>query len=145
MKFHAKKDMTFRILIWGSVFLFLGLSVGLFIPIYHEAGLIASITFSFIFGSLAIVIIWLWYRTFYVVTNEHLIIHIGPFKRRVELNTITRIEKNYDPLASIALSKERYILYYNANDYTIISPENIEKFVEAVNEKRIDPIEFLNK
>lgn len=85
------------------------------------------------------------YRTFYVVTNEHLIIHIGPFKRRVELNTITRIEKNYVPLASIALSKERYFLYYNANDCTIISPENIEKFVEAVNEKRIEPIEFLKK
>lgn len=143
MKFHAKKDMSFRILIWGSVLLFLGLSVGLFIPIYHEAGLAASIIFSFIFGIFAIVILWLWYRTFYVVTNEHLIIHIGPFKRRVELNTITRIEKTYVPLASIALSKERYFLYYNANDYTIIAPKNIGKFVEVVNEKRIEPIEFL--
>ena len=143
MKFYAKKDMTFRILIWGSVLLFLGLSVGLFIPIYHEAGLVASITFSFIFGIFAIVILWLWYRTFYVVTNEHLIIYIGPFKRRVELNTITKIEKTNVPLASIALSKERYFLYYNTNDYTIIAPENIEKFVEVVNEKRIEPIEFL--
>src|SRR5690606_41410637 len=107
MKFHAKKDMTFRILIWVSVFLFLGLSVGLFIPIYHEAGLAASITFSFIFGIFAILILWLWYRTFYVVTNEHLMIHIGPFKRRVELNSITRIEKTNASLASIALSKER--------------------------------------
>lgn len=143
MKFHAKKDMTFRILIWGSVFLFLGLSVGLFIPIYHEAGLAASITFSFIFGVFVIMILWLWYRTFYVVTNEHLIIHMGPFKRRVALNTITKIEKTDVPLASIALSKERYFLYYNANDYTIIAPENIEKFVEVVNKKRIEPIEFL--
>lgn len=143
MKFHAKKDMTFRILIWVSVFLFLGLSVGLFIPIYHEAGLAASITFSFIFGIFAILILWLWYRTFYVVTNEHLMIHIGPFKRRVELNSITRIEKTNAPLASIALSKERYNLYYNAYDYTIIAPENIEKFVEVVNEKRREPIEFI--
>lgn len=97
---------------------------------------------SFIFGIFAIFILWLWYRTFYVVTNEHLIIHIGPFKRQVELNTITRIEQTYVPLASIALSKERYILYYNANDYTIIAPENIEKLVEVVNEKRIEPIEL---
>ncbi|WP_217586840.1 PH domain-containing protein [Lentibacillus saliphilus] len=143
MKFHAKKDMTFRILIWGSVLLFLGLSVGLFIPIYHEAGFAASITFSFIFGIFVIIILWLWYRTFYVVTNEHLIIHIGPFKRRVELNTIKKIEKSNVPLASVALSKERYFLYYNANDYTIIAPENIEKFVEVVNEKRKEPIRFL--
>lgn len=143
MKFHAKKDMTFRILIWGSALLFLGLSVGLFIPIYHEAGLAASITFSLIFGIFFIVILWLWHRTFYVVTNEHIIIHIGPFKHRVKLNTITRIEKTSVPLASIALSKERYHLYYNTNDYTIIAPENIEKLVEVVNEKRKEPIEFL--
>lgn len=70
-------------------------------------------------------------------------IHIGPFKRRVELNSITRIEKTNAPLASIALSKERYNLYYNAYDYTIIAPENIEKFVEVVNEKRREPIEFI--
>ncbi|MFB1052094.1 PH domain-containing protein [Paraliobacillus sp. JSM ZJ581] len=143
MKFNANKDLTYRIIIWGSVLLFLGLSIGLFLPIYHEAGLAASLTFSLISGIFAIVILWFWYRTFYIVTNEHLIIHIGPFKRRIELGTIKKIEKTNTQLASAALSKERYYVYYGSTDFTIIAPENMDKFVQVINEQRDEPVKLL--
>lgn len=143
MKFHAKKDMTYRIVIWTFGLLFIGVSVGLFIPVYKEAGLAASLIISLLFGISGFFIFWFWYRTFYAVTDHTLIIYLGPFKRKIQLSSIKKIEKTYVPLASIALSKERYFLYYNATDFTIIAPENIEKFVEVVNEKRIEPIEFL--
>jgi uncharacterized membrane protein len=143
MKFNAKKDMTYRIMIWTFGLLFIGLSLGLFIPVYKEAGLTASLIISLIFGFSGFFIFLFWYRTLYIVTDHMLIIYLGPFKRIIQLNSIRSIEKTHQPLASIALSKERYFLYYNAYDYTIIAPENIEKFVEVVNEKRIEPIEFL--
>lgn len=143
MKFKANKDLTYRIIIWGSALLFLGLSLGLFIPIYHKAGLAASLIFSLIFGIFAIVILWFWYRTFYFVTNDYLIIHIGPFKRRIELETIKKIEKTNTQLASAALSKERYYVYYGSSDFTIIAPENMDQFIQVINERKDEPVEFL--
>lgn len=141
MKFRAKKDLTYRIIVWGSVLLFLGLSIGLFLPIYNEAGLAASLAFSLICWIFSIVILWLWYQTFYVLNDGYLTICIGPFKRRIELQTIKRIEKTKTPLASGALSKERYYLYHGLLDFTIVAPENIDAFVKAINEQREEPIE----
>lgn len=40
------------------------------------------------------------------------------------------------PITSVALSNKRYILYRNANGFTIISPENIEKFVQVINKNQ---------
>lgn len=65
MKFCAKKDMVYRILVWGLGLLFLGLSIGLLLPVYHQAGLIASLVISFLFGMTGFFIFWLWFRTFY--------------------------------------------------------------------------------
>ncbi|GAB3807255.1 PH domain-containing protein [Virgibacillus kimchii] len=143
MKFHSNKDLTYGILIWASALLFIGLSLGLFFPIYNEAGLVASLIFSLLFGISGFFILWFWFRTFYIVTDHTLIIYLGPFKRKIKLNSIKKIEKTYAQVASIALSKERYFLYYNANDYTIIAPANIEKFIEVINKKRSHPVEFL--
>ena len=142
LKFQAKKDFMYRMIVWGSVVLFLGLSIGLFLPIYHEAGLVASSIFSSICGIFAIVILWFWYRTFYVITDEHLMIYVGPMKRRIELETIQKIEKTNTPLASAALSKERYYLYYGLGDVTIIAPENMNTFVKVINEQRDEPVEL---
>lgn len=143
MKFHANKDMTYRILVWTLGLLFFGLSAGLFVPVYNEAGLGASLFISLLFGISGFFIFWLWYRTFYIVTDRDLIIHFGPFKRVIQLTSIKRIEKTYAQLASIALSKERYFLHYNAHDYTIIAPENIEQFVQVINERRSRPVELI--
>jgi hypothetical protein len=143
VKFHANKDMTYRILIWTSGILFLGLSVGLFIPVYNEGGLVASLIISLLFGISGFFIFLFWYRTFYIVTDNLLIIYLGPFKRKIQLSSIKKIEKTNVQLASFALSKERYFLYYNAYDYTIVAPENIEMFVQVINEKKLHPVEFI--
>lgn len=58
MKFPAKRDLTYRILFWGSMIIFFGLAIGLFVPVYHEAGLFASIVLSGIFGLFGIIILW---------------------------------------------------------------------------------------
>ncbi len=144
MKFEAKRDLSYRILFWTSTILFFGLAIGLFVPVYNEAGLFASIILSTIFGLFGIVILWFWFRTFYFVTDEELIIQVGPFKRRIQIRSIKKIEKTHSQIASAALSKERYYLYYNAYDYTLIAPENIETFVQVINEKKGEPVEFVS-
>lgn len=142
MRFNARKDMTYRILAWGLGLLFLGLSAGLAKPLYDEAGFGASLVLTLIFGFSGLLIFWLWSSTKYTVTDSELIIRFGPFKRVIPLSAIKKIEKTYQQVASIALSKERYILQYNTYDYTIIAPENIEKFVQVINEKKTRPVEF---
>lgn len=142
MKFHASKDTTYRILVWGLGLLFAALAVGLAIPIYREAGWSVSLLLSLLFGISSFFIFWLWFSTIYLVTDSKLVIRFGPFKRVIPLDSITKIEKTYQPVASIALSKKRYILHYNAHDYTIIAPENIETFVQVINEKRAQPVIF---
>lgn len=143
MKFHANKDTTYRIIVWVLGLLFFGLSLGLFVPVYNEAGLGTSLVFSLLFGICGFFIFWLWCRTYYIVTDRDLVIRFGPFKRVIPLTSIKKVEKTYAQLASIALSKERYFLHYNAHDYTIIAPENIEQFVQVINEKRSHPVELI--
>lgn len=94
MKFEAKRDLSYRILFWTSTILFFGLAIGLFVPVYNEAGLFASIILSTIFGLFGIVILWFWFRTFYFVTDEELIIQVGPFKRRIQIRSIKKNRKN---------------------------------------------------
>ncbi|MDQ0340797.1 hypothetical protein J2S00_003637 [Caldalkalibacillus uzonensis] len=142
MKFNASKDTIYRTIVWGSGLLFAGLAVGLAIPVYYEAGLGVSLFFFLLFGISSFFIFWLWFSTIYIVTDNELIIRFGPFKRVIPLASIKKIEKTYQQVASIALSKERYILHYNTYDYTIIAPENIEKFVQVINEKRTQPVEL---
>jgi hypothetical protein len=77
-----------------------------------------------------------------VITEEHLIMRFGPFRKTIQLNTIQKIEKSYQPIASIALSTERYIVQYNKYDVAIIAPEDIETFVEVINEKITHRVEF---
>lgn len=143
MKFNAKKDTTYRVLVWGSALLFLGISVGLFVPIYNKAGLAASLIVGLLFGISGLIILWFWYSTYYILTDDTLIINLGPFKRKIALHAIKKIEKTNTQLASVALAKERYYLYYNANDYTIIAPENINKFVQIIDDKISHSVQFI--
>lgn len=78
------------------------------------------------------------------MTDVELIIQVGPFKRRIQIKSIKKIEKTYAQIASAALSKERYYLYYNSYDYALIAPENIETFVQVINEKKGEPVEFVS-
>ena len=50
MKFHANKDTTYRIIVWVLGLLFFGLSLGLFVPVYNEAGLGAVFSSPFCLG-----------------------------------------------------------------------------------------------
>lgn len=142
MTFKAKKDTLYRIIALGSGLLFLGLAIGLFVPLYNEANLFVSLIFFIIFGGFGLVIFWFWFSTHYVLTEDTLIIKYGPFKKEISLSAIKKIEKTYQPVASIALARERYIVQYNVSDMMIISPERIDEFLNLLQERTSHSIEI---
>ncbi|AXF57114.1 hypothetical protein DT065_14645 [Salicibibacter kimchii] len=84
----------------------------------------------------------IWFGTFYVITGGYLIIKRGPFKKKIDLYTIHKIEKNHMISAGIALSIERYTLYYGESNTAIIAPKNIDQLVNEIEKETNNKIEF---
>ena len=132
MRFEAKRDLSFRILIWFLGILFIGLGLALPIPIYYEAGLFLGLLFFFLLVGMGFFIFWLWFSTYYLITTDHLIIRYGPFKNQIPIKSISKIEKSKMPLASAALAKERYIVTYNQYDIAMIAPLDLHGLIQEL-------------
>lgn len=121
--FPSKKDLWLEILIWVS------LGFGL------VAVLLSSLWPAIIIMLVVVVFTaWIWFYTFYSITEEHLIIKSGPFSSTIPLANIRGVKKSNSPLASSALSLDRLEIRYK-DGVTLISPEKAEDFVKLLKEK----------
>ena len=78
--------------------------------------------------------LWLLGSTRYYV-NEHnnqLIITSGPFKWRIDINSITSITETRNPLSSPALSLDRLLITYGNHQQIMISPKQKHEFLVAL-------------
>jgi len=121
--FPSKKDLWLGIVIW------LSMGFGL------AASIISGSLFTIIIMlALTALVIWIWFFTFYAITEENLIIKSGPFSRKIPLNEIEGIKKSKSPLAAPALSLDRWEIRYKKR-ISLISPQNGEEFIELLKEK----------
>jgi hypothetical protein len=85
--------------------------------------------FLFVCILAAVLILWILYGTFYVLTGESLLIHCGPFRRRVLVSTIHEIIPSRNPLSSPACSLDRlHIKYDGSRSGVLISPWDERSF-----------------
>ena len=78
--------------------------------------------------------LWLLGSTRYYI-NEHknqLIITSGPFKWRVDIESITSIKETRNPLSSPALSLDRLQISYGNNQTIMVSPKQKHEFLVAL-------------
>ncbi len=87
-----------------------------------------------LFLATAAFVVWIFTRTFYVLTATDLLIRSGPFRWSIPLANIQRVHPTRNPLSSPALSLDRLEIRH-AFGAIMISPEDKRRFLEDLVER----------
>lgn len=96
-----------------------------------------GITHMIIWLSIFSLVGFLWFGIKYVVTNEEVMIKVGPItSHRIDVTKISSIKRSYNPLSSPATSLMRLEIKY-VGGIVLISPKNEREFVGQL--KKLNP------
>lgn len=133
MKVYSKKDLWLSILLWLAS---IGPAIGLIAAyLTGDLNVIALIICVSVLGIVSLFLIWIWFTTYYIISDVELIIAYGPFKKKIPFDSIISIKKSHNPLAGPALSLHRIEIMYNTYNMTYISPVDRESFIEKLAQK----------
>jgi uncharacterized membrane protein YdbT with pleckstrin-like domain len=133
MKFPSKKDIWLEIIFWASMIVCLAAAYLAFITGKTSFG---EGIFLFIFTIvLPVILIWMWFTTYYVLDNKELVIRSGPYKKRISLEKIISVKKTLNPLSSPALSLKRIEITYEKYGMALISPKDRDQFIKMLKER----------
>ncbi|WP_342718575.1 PH domain-containing protein [Bacillus paramycoides] len=113
MEFPSKKDVW----LYSIFFVVIG---ACFAPLF--AGREYVLLFFTI--PLAILFMWSWFSTTYIVEEETITIRSGFVKKRILIRDIKQISNTKNPIAAHALSFDRLEIVYGAHQTEIISPKD---------------------
>lgn len=77
-------------------------------------------------------ILLIWFRMYYKIKADTLIIIYGPFSKKIDINQITSIRHSRSILSAPALSLDRLEINTNKYDTVLISPKDKELFMETL-------------
>jgi membrane protein YdbS with pleckstrin-like domain len=81
----------------------------------------------------AVLIIWLYKSTYYIVSDHEIIIRSGPFfHSHIPFESIRSVRSTSNPLSAPAFSLKRIQIDYGKNQFVIISPHTREEFMKAL-------------
>jgi hypothetical protein len=75
---------------------------------------------------------WIYFRTYYVVTEDRLIIHFGPFTQTLNRDRIFSIKPHRSIYSAPALSRDRFQVRYDKYGEVQVSPKDRAGFLEAM-------------
>ncbi|TKC00670.1 PH domain-containing protein [Pedobacter cryophilus] len=128
MTFKSKKDPLFLTIVFGVIFLIVGVSVLAII----DKGLNLSNTIFHVIDLMVIaLLLWIFYGTYYQLSATHLKYFCGPIKGKIEISSIKEINKNLTMWVGFkpATSRNGLIIKYNKYDEIYISPINNDDFI----------------
>ncbi|UOQ43782.1 PH domain-containing protein [Halobacillus salinarum] len=132
MKYPSKQDLWLGLLLWVSL-------ISCIVSVIY--GLITE--WLGLWGSLFIILIgigipgfisWMMLTTYYVLTDEALVIRFGPFRKAVPFSAVTSIRKTTNPLSAPALSLKR-IEILTGTSMALISPKDRDAFILLLKER----------
>lgn len=124
--FPSRRDPWLVAFVWGPL---IGLLPLVVISILSgEEGIYMLLLVGVTYGFVA----WIWFDTGYIIGRDELYIRGGPFRWRVKLSEIERIQETRSWLASAALSSDRLEIRYRRYNTVEISPKEKELFLERI-------------
>ena len=130
MKYRMKTDLWVRILLWGSILMFVPLY---FVVPQNEMWVLGLTTFL-----MALIILPL-FRASYELGDEHLIMKFYFFKMRIKYDNIKSIKKCKNWYSSAAMSSERIEIKEHKKGKlrgtTFISPVDRDDFITNLQHK----------
>lgn len=130
MKFVSKKD------VWLSIVLWLPLAVSTAMVLYALKegidGTFSEVLLFFLGLVMPLFVGWMWFSTYYLLGEQELVIHSGPFRKTIPLQSIRSAAKTTSPLSSYALSLQRIELKFDRYDMVLISPKDRDFFIDQL-------------
>jgi hypothetical protein len=131
MRFRSKIDVWLGVLI-----------IAVASMISRAAWLIALKPYGFIEALLlvsigAVLPIWILFSTGYGVSNKNLWVHSGPFRWKIPILSISKIEPSRSWMSSPALSINRFKIEYGRGKMILVSPKKADKFLYAIRESMV--------
>jgi hypothetical protein len=115
------------------------ISIGLLIIVFiekQEAEAPSIYIFNTFMVGIISMIIWILLDTKYSINEEILYFYSGPFRGKININSIRKIEHHSGLIVPVtykpALDTKGLILYYNSFDDIYISPKEVNVFLEEL-------------
>ncbi|OMP67853.1 PH domain-containing protein [Domibacillus epiphyticus] len=80
----------------------------------------------------AIYLLWIWFGTRYEIQQSILNVHFGPYKKIIDIGTISTIRQTKNPFIDPALSGDKIEINYNEFETINISPKDKEAFLRQI-------------
>ncbi|MCA0983460.1 PH domain-containing protein [Halobacillus yeomjeoni] len=142
--FPSKKDAWFIAMFWGFILFIVFIYVFGTDPVGLQFIAYKSIWGYILSGSIIALLLWIWFKTGYLLESGVLKIQSGPFKRKINIDDIYRVNKLKSLFTAPALSVDRIVILYGNNHEIIISPKNEKEFLELL--LKVNPnIELMNR
>ncbi len=129
-RFLSSKNIFTVSILWGIVVVLLFLLVMGFRD--QNIHLIPMI----ILGLVTALIIWILFDTRYVIKNNFLLFRSGPFRGRIDINKINKVEfySGLYPqvMTKPALGAKGFIISYNNFDDVYVTPKNHKNFISEL-------------
>lgn len=116
-------------MIWGSVLVLVATSI----MILADGGLVPNLVVQTLNIGGIYLCLSILYGTYYLVTEEYLIVKSGPFNNVIKLQDIKAVKRTNDIISSPALSLDR-ISIITKGKFTgiMVSPENKDMFLRDI-------------
>jgi hypothetical protein len=134
MKFSSRKSVLFTILIFGTAVFLIGFSV--FGLAFNRIGKTDSwMVIPFLI--IAALLLWIYFGTYYQVTETELIYRSGPLRGKIPLNEIREIVKGKTLYAGIkpATAGKGLIIKFGKYDEIYISPDSNDSFILEIGKR----------
>ncbi|MDG1374171.1 MAG: PH domain-containing protein [Flavobacteriaceae bacterium] len=131
LKFKSKKDFLFQLIILGIV----GFCMNIVVLEGMGSGLDK---WSFININILLLVcgflLWLYYGTYYELTQTHLKYNCGPIKGNIEIKEIREIIKDKTLWVGLkpATARKGLIIKFGKYDEVYISPEKNDEFINHI-------------
>ncbi len=137
MRFKSRKDTLFRLVIFGVIALLIAAAI---LGFRYNNESFAAYVVLMLMLLLIKLLIWLYFGTYYDLTEDHLRYRNGPFRGKIDLGRINGVVlgKTLWVGHRPATARKGLIIKYDKFDEIYISPESNELFVRKLLEFKPD-------
>ncbi len=121
IRYRSKYSVVLAVFVWVPVLL----PLVVIFPHAHGILFVLIPTIGFV--------AWIWFGTYYMITDSTLETRCGPFRQSIPLTSITKVEASRSIMSGAALSLDRIsIIHGRFGEEVLISPRLRQEFINEL-------------
>ena len=132
-KYSSKVDWVYK----ASLLLIACIDILISSNTFYQEGIFARLIISSVLTLILAYLIYLYYTTSYLLHHDYIRCSSGWIVKKITYQAIKKIEKNKGLYIGwkLSLALDGLIIYYHDGNELFISPENIDQFIESLEQK----------